>query len=623
MKRIIYFSFILLFLIVSCNSDTSSSSKKAKDSEQKENNGTVVTIQNNSLFKVNVYSDSFRDDIVCTLESGAGYDVQTEVSVFGTVFYITYIVDFGIEIPWNNVNSYIVATPKENETIVATIQNPVNMATDACFICIENLSSLQVIFKRGASELFPVNNTASTILSPNEKGIFKIPSDSFGNFISYKIVDVQGTEIPFPSAFTKFESGKIYTITVTDSGTALKSVTPFDIDTKRQMWTASLDSNYTIDCVREACDLSEGSFFVGSNNSNTEKNRIFIETLDVYGKKKWHKEYAIVNSYGQAQGIECLDAFQNSNKDYVLLLQLDFGDDIKPFYYILTVDESGEQKSILNLTGEVENLNYQNVWFYTVERAKCRSRICAISQNEFAVVGSVLDSQGKLRLFAGIADFSSKPVLSQHWESSSSTSLSDRVECSFTSSYYNKDSDELYISAYDNFDGDYLVSPSHRGMIYKTSASDFSSCQELCSKERTLFFGMAGKNNQWYAVGETMGNSSDGNLYGAFYSSAMLESSLELVKYHSSKSYAWFTQVTVSNNGIAVCGTNSSTFDGLSDTDGILVNFAKDGTKLWENEYNQYEGILSMSPNNIGTQIIHLSSSGADKIVSTNLLGRP
>ena len=542
-------------------------------------------------------------------------------------FYITYIVDVGINIPWNDNSSYVIVVPEKGKTVQSEIKDPVSMSTKTCFIVIENESSAQLIMKRGSGELHPENESDvdKTILLPKESGVYSVSISSFGNFSQYKLQTSNDIQISFPENFMAFESGKIFTIVVTDENgklsSAIKSISPFDIDTRRQIWSSEpVASQYSVDCVRSAYDVKDGSFYTGSVLDKT--NVVFIETFDVYGNVKWHKEFTILNS-GQEQGCYVIDAAQTSDGNYLLLINQYFDSeysDTNAFYYILSVDSSGNEKETLDLSKFAQSHSFENVWFYG---NICKGALCPIDNDKCGIFGSVWNESGEMYQLAAVADFSSStPAVENYWTSSESSDFLNGVYRTFTSGWYDSTSSSFYAAGYNNFSADYQ-NPQHSGVIYKIS-SDCSTASEEKSFGRTLFFGITGKNGKYYVCGETMGSTSDGNLYGGFISKDMVDSSTEIIRYRSTKENTYFTQINFTNNGIALCGSNSSSMDFASDdTEGILTCFSTIGTKLWENNYSDYHTISSMAENNIGTQILHVvKNDGTSKILSTDLLGR-
>ena len=636
---------ISVFLFFSCSDSPSSSEnqqngqikakkdesddKKTDEPGEQPEQKAFVKLQNNSQFKVNVYSDSFREDLLCTIEKSSSIDVEATEADGENIYYLTYLVDIGAEVPWgdNDDNPFIVAFASKT----CPINDPQSMKVTSCFVIIENQSTEQIIFKRGSSELAPDNNKSKTILSNDEKGVYKIGKNSFGNFDVFKILTPKGNEIPFPENFVSFESGKIFTIVVSNENTntqiaTIKSVSPFDLDTKRQIWTAYVNSAYSVDCVRSAYNVSDGSFYVGGDKS--KKNAFFIEAFDVYGKVKIHKDYALSYSGNEnVLGCSVIDAFQNSGGDYVLLIQLKLGETESAFYsiyYLFKTNESGSDKKLFDLTAAVQKLGLENVWFYG---NLCKGGICEISNKDCGIFCSAwkseTESDTRMYYFAASVDFSKASTESgefeKTWKSEAYSDLGNGVYRSFTSACLIEN--DFFVCGYDNFNADYSQ-PQHKGVVYKIS-SDFSSAEEIYSSPKCLFFGIVGKGGDYYACGETMGNSGDGNLYGGFLSSKMIKENSDCspVKYASTKGNTWFTQISLAYKGLALCGINSATMDGTGDTEGILTCFSEDGKKLWENEYSDYPKIVSMCMNSIGTQILHLKIDAVDRIVSTNLLG--
>ncbi len=546
-------------------------------------------------------------------------------------FYITYIVDVGINIPWNDNSSYVIVVPEKGKTVQSEIKDPVSMSTKTCFIVIENESSAQLIMKRGSGELHPENenDVDKTILLPKESGVYSVSISSFGNFSQYKLQTSNNIQISFPENFTAFESGKIFTIVVTDENeklsSAIKSISPFDIDTRRQIWTSEpVASQYSVDCVRSAYDVKDGSFYAGSVLGKA--NTVFIEAFDVYGKVTLHEEF-LISPGGSYQGdcCEIVDAVQTSSGNYLLLVRqylVGYSDE-NSFYYILSADKDGNEKSVLNLSAFAQSNSFENVWFYG---NVCKGALCPIDDNKCGIFGSVWNSSGEMYYLAALADFSnSEPTIEKYWKSPDSCSLFEGeygTYKTFTSGWYDSTSSSFYVAGYNNFSRDYS-NPQHSGVIYKIS-SDCSDSSEEKSFDRTLFFGITGKDGKYYACGETMGSTSDGNLYGGFISRQMVDSSQEIIRYRSTKENAYFTQINFTNNGLALCGSNSdsSAFDSTN-TEGILACYSTSGVKLWENNYSDYQKIASMTENNIGTQILHVvKTDGTSKILSTDLLGR-
>ncbi|MBR1715676.1 MAG: hypothetical protein IJ717_12130 [Treponema sp.] len=638
MKKIGLLFLLPTFFFFSCSDDDRSEDRQLDDNQQsytEEKSGgdvdgkeTLVALKNKSQFKVEVYSNPERDSssLVCSIECGSEKKVEDKENLAGSVYYLSYIVDVGVEIPWSDTDSYIVATPKTGETVEASISDPKSMATSDCFVVVENDSSQQVVFKQGASELFPENDKSTTVLSANGgSGVYKISSAFFGNFPTFKLLTIHGEEIEFPAAFSAFEKGKIFTIVVSDSSSSvvssLKSISPFDIDTQKQIWSSKVfPKKNNVECVRRAYDLGDGSFFAGSGDFTT----FYIQSFDVYGSEKVAGEFTVLEE--DVITVSVVDVLQCSDKEYLVLLRgcCDSDDSdyypLESYFYLGKFNIETQEKKIVNLTEFAQGLNFENFYFYG---NLIKGAVCELDSSKFSVCGSVFDSGGRMRYFSAVVDFSSnEPQVSSYWVSDDYTEY--EVLRTLTSSYF--DGSNLYTCGFDSFDEKYGEGSDvvHKGVVYKFN-SDLSNAEEIYSNEKSLFFGIAGKGGSFYVCGEAMGSSGDNDLYGCFLSSDMVGENSDPLKYFSTKKNLWFTQINFTNYGLVLCGVNSEDSQGkiTGDVDGVLTCVSPSGKKLWENEYSSYYKIVSMAENNIGTQILHLKTkSDANKIISTDLLGK-
>ena len=108
-----------MFTLTSCIINTGGKSNKQNknntDDNQTEEELSSVVLQNDSIFTTKVFDDSLRENQVCVLRAGESKTISpNSISVNGeSIFYITYYVDLGIEIPWYANESYIVTIPKK------------------------------------------------------------------------------------------------------------------------------------------------------------------------------------------------------------------------------------------------------------------------------------------------------------------------------------------------------------------------------------------------------------------------------------------------------------------------------------------------------------------------------
>ncbi len=639
-KKILF----LLCLALSCacffscknNDDDESDSNQQ---EQTPSEKVSVSFVNDSSFSVNVFVNAHRKmggEVLVTLSPSESKDIpmypSTEKS--GYPFYFEYLIPIGsVSFPYfsfDNSQVYKVESGKKNEIKISEL---VSCKEKSSYLLLENNSDSTIYLSKGGAVLTP--ETASNSLLDNGKdGVYLIGQNSLELYLTdstkYQI-RIGANTVSLPEI--KFDMGKIYTVSVsyTDNeySTSLKSISPFDIDTRRQIWSSkdiSPDESpyYSVNCVRSAYDAKDGSFYAGSVSDKT--NVIFIEAFDVYGKVKMKNQFIIDKTNENSEhpvGCYVIDAVQTSVGNYLLLINQYFdsaNSDTNAFYYILSVDSSGNEKVTLDLSKFAQSHSFENVWFYG---NICKGALCPIDNDKCGIFGSVWNESGEMYQLAAVADFSSStPAVENYWTSSESSDFLNGVYRTFTSGWYDSTSSSFYAAGYNNFSEDYQ-NPQHSGVIYKVPLN-CSTVNEEASFGRTLFFGITGKNGKYYACGETMGSTSDGNLYGGFISKDMVDSSSEIIRYRSTKENTYFTQINFTNNGIALCGSNSSSMDFASDdTEGILTCFSTTGTKLWENNYSDYHTISSMAENNIGTQILHVvKTDGTSKILSTDLLGR-
>ena len=208
---------------------------------------TNVTILNNSQFDIDLYSEPERDIgfYLGTVKKNESITIPAKETVAGAVYYVIYHIDICIDIPWYNIDSYILASPQKGKTVEVKVYNPSQMYTSDAFIILENNTNDTIIFKRGSSvELIPESNKKSSFVTPSEVAIYKISSSYFLNLDSFYIKKDKKGEIPLKSiipSFTEDDEGKIFKITLNENGESLKSITPFDINIKKKIW--SLDNS--------------------------------------------------------------------------------------------------------------------------------------------------------------------------------------------------------------------------------------------------------------------------------------------------------------------------------------------------------------------------------------------
>ena len=633
MKKYAVLLLTVLSLFLSCNFDSSSSDNPIENNSQENNSQqnnsasessqssieekdkAFVLLSNNSQYTVKVYSDSVRSEEICTLKSGENYTVKAEESVAGTVYYLTYYVDVGIEVPWYNTSSVCYATPKTNATVMASISTPSEMTTKNCYVAIENNSTESIIFKRGSSELF-YNSSQTTILPPNTKGVYEIKNVYFGNFSSFAISTANGNEITFPSQITSFGEGYIYSISIEDNSikkavATVKSITPFNIDTQKQIWSFddnTFDSNSSI-ILRSRYNVSDGYLIMGT--INPDSTTIGIKKIDKYNTKNMLSTAKITHDTSVTlKQSKVLDFVEQPDGSIIILLHNQF------------VSSSGfdEKTFIVCYDFATKTLKWSYEFPYNmVFRSDCKNKLICTADNRIAIAGAIIDGNKMKRYFAVKENDSTdmKVNISNEY-----TDFSQGVETSFTSAYY--DGVNFYVCGYDNCDFQYS-NRTHKGIIYKFS-SDVSTSEKIYEYENTLFLcidGIKTNRDKWYVCGEYF--DSGKILKGCYLSSSLVQENKEPIKYIATsinKPFCYFTQVGCYDNKIIVGGEASDDFTGNGSIPLIVAFDVNTNTTLFENTaFSKYTTLGAIIPNEINTYTVQLGSSTEVHYVSADLLG--
>ena len=102
-KKYVLLIFLIIFTFASCNngsveSPNNSESEKTDDIEK--DSVSSVILKNDSDFTVSVFNDSLRENEIGSIKSGDTLIVESMSQNAESVYYITYYVDVGIEVPW-------------------------------------------------------------------------------------------------------------------------------------------------------------------------------------------------------------------------------------------------------------------------------------------------------------------------------------------------------------------------------------------------------------------------------------------------------------------------------------------------------------------------------------------
>ena len=294
--------FIFSFAIFSCSHPDDSDSEQEKNSVSPNNSKTSVTLINNSSFDVNVFVNVHRKlggAVQAKIKAGQRTECDFYLSQddSGDVFYFEYLILIGdISFPYFSYdNSKVFIVNSENSVQQLVIDELNSCPTKSSYLLLENESSSSFYLLNSSSDVFPEGQEKREI-DVGKSGVYLLGQNN--EPISYKaaMLKVQMGTKTIPLENINFNLGEIYTVVVTNDGASLKSISPFDIDTRRQIWSSkdiSPDESpyYSVNCVRSAYDAKDGSFYAGSVSDKT--NVIFIEAFDVYGKVKMKNQFII------------------------------------------------------------------------------------------------------------------------------------------------------------------------------------------------------------------------------------------------------------------------------------------------------------------------------------------
>lgn len=614
----------LSFAFVSClfypnQKKNSSNRQETPDSDQ--NNKVDTTFINNSSYDVNVFINAHRrldGSVRATVKAGQKLTTKIEPSQTdsGDAFYFEYIIPIGnIGFPYfslANSKAYVISANKRNEI---TIDELSSCPTKSAYLCVENNST---------SSIYLVNY--NTILSPQEQESHFIESSKCGvyvlgenndpiNYQSEKMyIQIGAQTITLPKII--FELGNIFTVTITNDNAILKSISPFDIDTQKQIWSFSDNSfNPEYPCILRNSYNNDGSNLI-MGTSAKDPAYIGYKILDKYNSESTLYTFKIQNEEDPLLSSSVLDFVQTADRSIVMLLENTYRDktDNKNYsvQFISSIDFDKQEVKDWSFEFPDEMIfreNSKNKFIYT-------------NNGKIAIAGAVRRNNRKqMHRYFGILDISSETPTLSSFVSSEFTDISKKIETMFTSAWY--DGTDFYVCGYDNWDITYSEL-THKGIIYKFNPSDLNDNQEVFSYDRTLFFCIDGSDNNWYACGEYADNGKI--LKGCYISKNMADGGKEPVKYatySTNRNYCYFTQLCCYQNKIIIAGKASDSFDESVNPLPIIVAFDKASDEiLWENtNFTSYNNINAIIPNKIGTYVVQLQSDSHFHYVSADLLG--
>ena len=644
MKKYLFIAFLLFsFSLLCCNSSPDDSSDNQDENtssntvipntngntntnnskENEENNDDIasvsVTFVNNSSYSVNVFKNIHRQLggsalLAVSAKESSNIDLPLSSEKNGDTFYFEYNIPIGtIEFPYfcyENSKVFIISSEKTNTIIIDEIKS---CPTKSAYIVLENQSTSQIYLVNGNSILTPVqqdsyfvdiDSNAVYLAGQNNESIYYETS-------SFLKIQIGAKQISLPEL--TFSIGSIYTFTISNDLCSLKAITPFNIDTKKQMWSFSdnstFDNTFPI-ILRERKNISDGCLIMGTlANDNTA---IGLKKIDKYNSKNSLLTAKITHdASSNIKQSKVLDFVEQSDGSIVLLLQNTFASSngLEERTFIVCYDFSNKQIKWSHIFSDISKMMF---------RADSKNKLLCTTDGTIALAGSVITDDKMKRYFA-VLDANGQL---KSWTSSDFTDISSGIETMFTSAWY--DGTDYYVCGYDNCDFQYS-SRTHKGIIYKFS-SDLESVEKIYEQDNTLFLcidGIKGSEEKWYVCGEYL--DSGKILKGCYLSSSLVKANSEPIKYatySANKPYCYFTQICCYKNKIILGGEASDDFAG-NNAIPLIVAFDCDSDKtMFENtSFSQYNKLGSIIPNEINTYIVQLLSSSDVHYVSADLLG--
>ncbi|MBR6200671.1 MAG: hypothetical protein IKQ61_10470 [Spirochaetales bacterium] len=561
-----------------------------------------VYFNNLSDYDVNVYVGitPYAGQKNCTVKKRSSLTQKIGLSEFQTTFYFEYLIPVGnLTFPSYSRKvdtGYKTQLLEGGKTQTIKIEKLDQCETDSAFLLIENKSGADYYLKNIKSKVSPVGIETFDIHN-GSSAVYEINDESFLRYEDLSGVScvINATkELPLP--INSVEKGMIYTMVVTADDVKLKSITPFNIDIQKQIWTKSIGSQYNVQCVRQNSD-KDGVVVISTGTS--QPNVIQCDMYDKYG----NISSGGTLQYGSDCTIDVYDCIEDGYGSVVMLLQSQ------------TADGAAAHLVSYDFDSKVLSFDYKfNTEYVWVFRKNMQNSIAVIDDDVYAVVGGVVDDEGAMSSFIMKIDVSGSEIVVTPAYSDVTTDVSDGVQTMFTSVYY--DGNDFYACGYENCDFAYN-DRIHNGVIYKIS-SDLQTWEKVYTKDNTLLFGIVGKDNHYWACGEYADT-------GKILKGCLVCDSTDDVQvFTAEQAYHWFNQIAVSGDKLLLCGPTSQNKDGSGTAYSVVtaVNMSSGKTE-WSNTFTDYADALSCIPNGIGSYIVQLKGeNGTTTIKSADLLGR-
>lgn len=639
-------SFLTLF-IISCKDLFTEKNKPVPDTPEIQKNTKKIEFTNNSSFTVDIYYDNnpnINNEIFATVPAKSKRYADLEYIDNGesSTFYIVYNLNFGqknVSFPYysdnSDTNHKVVDLTKDYKVTIDEINS---CETKSSYLFLENNSSSDAFILVKYTRKTPYGKD-DVYIKPGETGVYEVGDNNSGiirEVAGSATVNIDSVNYPLPEI--TYESGKIYTVTVTNNTeagatqkfvTSLKAISPFNVDTLKKMWTGDeqtflsepvTEENFVRPIMRPAFNRNDGSIIMGVVKKNM--TQIGVIKANAYGESDtWTTGITVSSDIGTLQKINVLDCLEQEDGSIVFLLNC--------------IGTDGSQIYLAGLDWSTKSFLWTATPFTRelMFRFDSTNKLISLGYNKFAIVGSeiVYDQQVEeyaCRPYISVLDYTTK-----NNDGSYSLNVQGCHEYYYSEHFFN---DSYFCSAY--YDGENIFasgfldcdftydSKVHTGIIYKFS-TDLSEHEQIYSQKRCLFFSMSGTGKKWYTCGEYW-KLADGRLAGCYISSQMISASenpdeeVFPVLYYGDKINSWFSQLCTYDNMIVMCGTASDTQNGEQPLP-FVAAYNANGKLIWQNTWPEWSTALNIIPNSIGTYMIQLTDEKNTTIhyVNADFLG--
>lgn len=626
---------ICLFFI-SCQNPASPA---APDSEQ---TSYEVSFKNSSQYDVNVYigiSPYYDTTPAFTVNYGSTkkYNMPLSQDSIGTAVYFEYLIKIGnAKFPFWDINtkecSCTVVVTKDNNNSV-TISPITSCTTDSAFLLIENNTAAPVQLLNGEIYVAQADTkNMYTIEANGGFGVYELSKStdvkvhiSLDNYNYVKLVS-SSTYYNLPQNLPKIEKGYVYTISLNNiatggavkTETTLKAITPFNIDTQRQIWKKEnsdfICSETNKPIIRNSANKN-GYYIMGSLKEDS--NAIGITKLDIYGVET--KKYTMKISASDLEDVQILDFAVRSDESVVFLVKENFKhDEIKHYLYVY---DFANKSVIYSFLFE----NTTNPLYVCWDYSNLKNILYLQDDNTVAIAGSINECNNqaegsefdKYYYFFGLADIQNQ-LLKSFVSTEYDDYYTEETIRTFNSAFF--DGTYYYVCGYENFDPKYEKT-GHSGVIYRFDSDLKNEC--IYKLQNSLLFAVNGTSTDYYVCGEYLDTGK--TLKGLFLSSDMIAKNAKPVLFTTILPQCWFEELCLYDNKVVLCGTASSSFSGTNagdTTTPVVTAYTFDGTELWENTFDSlYKKAINIVPTAIGTYLVQLQAENSIVFLASDLLG--